>query len=58
MIDVPESWRSSAIPEEIVGCRPRGGGLMRSFAIYVATGVMVGFLTVAALCLLGLVSVR
>jgi threonine/homoserine/homoserine lactone efflux protein len=29
---------------------------MRGFAIYVATGVMVGFLLVAALCVLGLAS--
>lgn len=27
---------------------------MRSFGIYVAAGLMVGFLAVAALCLLGL----
>ena len=31
---------------------------MRAFAIYVAAGVLVGFLMVAALSLLGLVSVR
>jgi hypothetical protein len=30
---------------------------MRAFAIYVATGLMLGFLTVAALSLLGLVRV-
>lgn len=29
---------------------------MRVFAIYVATGVMVGFLSVAFLCFLGLAS--
>jgi|GEM_PF-5820213 len=31
---------------------------MRAFAMYVAAGLMVGFLLVAALSLLGLVSVR
>jgi hypothetical protein len=31
---------------------------MRSFAIYVAAGWMVGFLLVAALCLLGLANLR
>ena len=31
---------------------------MRSFAMYVAAGLMVGFLLFAALSLLGLVSVR
>ncbi len=31
---------------------------MRALAIYVAAGLMVGFLPVAALSLLGLVSVR
>ncbi len=31
---------------------------MRAFAIYVAVGLMMGFLLVAALSLLGLVSVR
>jgi hypothetical protein len=58
MIDVPESWRSSAIPEEIVGYRPQGGGFMRAFAIYVAAGLILGVLIVAALSLLGLMSVR
>ena len=58
MIAIPESWRHNAMPGEIVRGRPQGDGLMRSFAIYVATGVLVGFLLVAALCLLGLVSGR
>jgi hypothetical protein len=31
---------------------------MRAFAIYVAAGLMMGFLAVAALCLLGLASLR
>ncbi len=31
---------------------------MRAFAIYVTAGLILGFLTVAALSLLGLVSVR
>jgi|APDOM4702015118_1054815.scaffolds.fasta_scaffold160255_2 hypothetical protein len=31
---------------------------MKAFAIYVAVGLMLGFLLVAALSLLGLVSVR
>ena len=31
---------------------------MRSFAIYVAAGLMGGFLLVVALCLLGLASLR
>jgi len=31
---------------------------MKRVGMYVATGVMVGFLLVAALCLLGLVNIR
>jgi hypothetical protein len=57
--DVPLLRSYSQIPlvSKMIG-RPQGGGLMREFAIYVAAGLLVGFLAVAILCLIGLASLN
>lgn len=57
--DVPLLRSYSQIPliAKMIG-RPQGGGLMRESAIYIAAGLLVGFLAVAILCLFGLVSLQ
>lgn len=56
MIADHSPWHISATQGEVARCRPRGDGLMRLFAWYIATGLMMGFLVVVLLCFLGAIT--
>lgn len=57
MIADHSPWQISATQGEVARCRPRGNALMRLFSLYLATGLMMGFLVVVLLCFLGAITI-